>query len=142
PPYVYLPRYLDLSTTAALPTPGQASLWMCPSAESDGGNYMFAYGMNMWLSTWDVSQPDRIDCVAPPAVQVFLSEGPRSYCSLLPTEHASSPVARHSARTNVAFLDGHARAWSATYVGCGTGDPLRADVQWVVPNSPWRGPPP
>src|SRR5262245_30571751 len=141
PPLLSLPRYSDLAAAEQIPRPGDSTLWMCPQAEPSDGPCYFAYGMNMRLSVWNAPQPDRIDAVAQPAVQVFLAEGSGSYCSILPAVYAYSPVARHLGRTAIAFLDGHVQAFSGQYVGCGRGDPQRFDVQWIVPNSSWQPPP-
>jgi prepilin-type N-terminal cleavage/methylation domain-containing protein/prepilin-type processing-associated H-X9-DG protein len=132
--------YRDLAARGAMPRPGTADVWMCPRAvETDAPNY-FAYAMNMWLSTPQGVRPDRIDAVGPTALQVFLTEGAGPFCSVLPRASAWTPVARHAERVNIAFLDGHVACYRGTYVGCGIDDPLRTDVQWIVPNSPWRGP--
>ncbi|MFO0838252.1 MAG: prepilin-type N-terminal cleavage/methylation domain-containing protein [Phycisphaerae bacterium] len=140
PPLLALPKYVDLAAAGATPRPGDSSPWMCPRAESPGVANFFAYGMNMRLSTWGVLRPDRIDAVAPPAVQVFLSEGVGGFCSLIPSPQPYSVVARHRSRLNIAFLDGHVATFEGARVGCNTGDPLRSDVQWFVPGSLWTGP--
>ncbi len=72
---------------------------------------------------------------------VFMTEGICTQCSLLPSDQKYSPVARHAGMVNVAFLDGHVKAYSADYDGCGTiGIPDRPDINWIVPDSPWTGP--
>lgn len=141
PPLLSMPRFMDLAADDPLPKPGDTSLWMCPRAEPADGTYSFAYGMNMRLSTWDAPHPDRVDAVAPAALQVFLGEGVGSHCSILPAARAYTPIARHAGRTSIAFLDGHVQAFSEQYVGCGSEDPQRFDIQWLVPSSAWQPPP-
>lgn len=146
PPHLGEPRYMDLAGATEVPVPvssrvhrpGSRSVWMCPSAVETDTDQYFAYGMNMRLSVWDVPDPDRIDSVAPPHLQVFLSEGPGPQCSLLPWARPSSPVARHRSNVNICFLDAHAVSFSGSSVGCNVGDPQRADVCWIVPGSPWN----
>ena len=140
PPLMKVHPYSELARTNRVPRPGDTSVWMCPQASDiDGPNY-FAFGMNMLLSTWLDGKPDRIDRVAPPSVQVFMADGPGRYCSVLPSSHAYSPVARHAGSLNISFLDSHAARFSGGYVGCGIGDQSRGDVRWTVPNSSWPGP--
>src|SRR5262249_38087123 len=79
PPLLGQETYCDLVRAGHAPRPGDRSIWMCPSAASvDAANYL-AYGMNMWLSTWQASQPDRLDAVGPVERQVFMADGPGGY---------------------------------------------------------------
>jgi prepilin-type processing-associated H-X9-DG protein len=52
-----------------------------------------------------------------------------------------SPLARHAGMVNIGFLDGHVVSLPGDLVGCGVGDPKLPDVRWIVPGSPWTGPP-
>jgi prepilin-type N-terminal cleavage/methylation domain-containing protein len=141
PPMLGESRYVDLAADGRIARPGSRTVWMCPSAtETDTANFL-AYGMNMRLSVWDAPDPDRIDNVAPAFSQVFLAEGPGPQCSLLPAPRPYSPIARHRASTNIVFLDTHAAGFTGASVGCNIGDPLRGDLVWTVPNSPWNPPP-
>ncbi len=134
--------YQDLITAGQMPRAGDRGLWICPEATSlpNGAGYLFTYGMNMRLSTWVTPLPDRIDRVGQPSTLVFMADAPSGFCSVLPFAAAFSPVARHHGRVNVSFLDGHAASFPGKTVGCGIGDPLLADIRWVVPGSPWAGP--
>jgi prepilin-type processing-associated H-X9-DG protein/prepilin-type N-terminal cleavage/methylation domain-containing protein len=140
PLQINLPSYWQLARVSEVPQPGDKSLWMCPAAEPVLTQNYFAYGMNMRLSTTQAEQPDKIDRVAPTDRQVLLADGPGGHCSVLPANKPYSPTARHRGTINIAFLDGHAGTFPGDYVGCGVGDPLRGDVQWVVPGSSWTGP--
>ncbi len=146
------PTYQDLVTAGHMPTPGgrASGIWCCPTAAAvaNASGYLFTYGMNMRLSTWDAPDPDRIDRVGPVSTLAFMADAPGGYCSVLPFNYQRpagpglpiSPVARHSGRVNIAFLDGHVSGFTAAYVGCDVGDPGRADVRWTVPGSTWAGP--
>lgn len=98
--------------------------------------------MNMRLSTWLTAQPDRIDRVGSNSTMVFMADGPVDFCSTLPAAAPYSLVPRHGRddRVNISFLDAHVASYAAAEVGCNVGDPLRGDVRWVVPGSPWAGP--
>ena len=140
PPLLGQPSYSELFVRGAVPRPGTRSVWMCPTAvEHEGLNY-FAYGMNMRLSIWMTLTPDKIDRVAPTAVQVLFADGPGRFCSVYPSPQPFSPDPRHDRKLNIAFLDGHVASFAGDYAGCGIGDLNRPDVQWAVPNSPWDGP--
>jgi hypothetical protein len=141
PPFLDEAAYSDLLDQGRAPHPGDQSIWMCPEAEESDSEGFFPYGMNMRLSTWEAPQPDRIDSVAPTYSQVFMAEGPGPYCSLLPSDQPYSAIARHRGESAIAFLDDHVSRFPGTSIGCGVGDPLRSDVVWIVPNSPWAGPP-
>lgn len=124
--------YRDRAARNRIARPGDRTVWMCPSAtEVDVTNY-FAYGMSMQLSTWELPQPDRIDTVSPVSSQVFLTDGPGTHGSLIPSDQPYSPAPRHRRSLNIAFLDTHVSAFSGASIGCGIGDPLRSDVIWSV----------
>ena len=136
------PPYSELAAEGCIPRPGDAGIWMCPAARQTAAEtkYYFAYGMNMLLSTWLGGVPDYLDTIRNPSTQVFMADGPGAYCSILPSSKPYSPVARHNGMVNISFLDGHVASFDGKYVGCGTGDPQRSDVRWVVPGSLWKGP--
>jgi len=140
PPLLGMESFTQLKSRGQAPSPGDRTLWVCPKATPVTVENYFAYAMDMWLCTWQDPRPDRIDRVAPTDRQVFMSEGTGGYCSVLPSTHSYSPVARHADLLNVTFLDGHVSAFSRDYVGCGTGDPKRPELAWIVPNSTWPGP--
>jgi prepilin-type N-terminal cleavage/methylation domain-containing protein/prepilin-type processing-associated H-X9-DG protein len=142
-----LPPYMEheplTEVKGVLPfRPGEKSVWMCPEIEDQGLPVYFSYGMNMWLSPTIAKKADHIDKVGPTTTMVFMSEGNGTQCSLVPSTKAYSPVARHQRCVNIAFLDGHVKAFTGEEVGCGVGDPLRTDIRWVVPDSSWPGPGP
>lgn len=150
PAILHLPTFQSLVAENQMPRPGTSSWFICPAA-SDMPNvsgYLFTYGMNMRLSTWDATLPDRIDKVGQPSTMVFMADAPGGYCSVLPFNFILpsgpglpiSPVARHQGRVNIAFLDAHVEAIPGAYVGCNVGDPQHWDVRWIVPGSTWVGP--
>jgi prepilin-type processing-associated H-X9-DG protein len=140
PPLLGMEPYADLAARHAVPRPEDRGVWNCGEAVNVGEATFFSYAMNMRLSTWVAPEPDRIDRVGPTATMVFMADAPAGYCSVLPAAAPYSPVARHTGSVNVSFLDGHVASYAGNEVGCGTGDPLRDDVRWVVPGSPWAGP--
>lgn len=140
PPLMNMETYTQRATQGRPVTAGESSVWACPAATAPASGNFFAYGMNMRLSTYAAALADRIDRVAPMSAQVFMADGPGTHCSILPSNQDYSLVARHDGRTNIVFLDGHAATFAGETVGCGVGDPLRNDVQWIVPGSAWPGP--
>jgi prepilin-type processing-associated H-X9-DG protein len=142
PPMLGHEPYRDLVAAGRVPRPGGGGVWICPDASDVTTGQPFTYGMNMRLSTWLTPTPDRINRLGDLATMVFMADAPSGYCSVLPAAAAYSPVARHGGRVNVAFMDGHVTSFAGAEVGCGTGDPLRSDVRWAVPDSPWNGPNP
>ena len=140
PPMMGLQSYKAVIATGQMPRSG---VWSCAEAVESGsgaaGNY-FSYAMNMWLSTWKASQPDKLERLADHATQVFMADGPANHCSTVPADAPYSPPARHRDRLNICFLDGHVSSFTGKEIGCNVGDPMRADVRWVVPESVWRGP--
>jgi len=142
PAELKMPTYEQLVAAGNMPVDEKGGLWICPEAVNapNTSGYLFTYGMNMRLSTWLTAQPDRIDRVGSNSTMVFMADAPGGYCSVLPFAGPFNPVARHNGYVNIAFLDGHVSSYSASYVGCGVGDPQHADVRWIVPGSPWTGP--
>ena len=140
PPIMRIKPFFDLVNANRTPRPGDGSIWMCPSAVDAGQKYFFAYGMNMRMSTWQSPTPDKIGRIGSWSTVVFMADAPGAFCSVLPAAAAYSPLARHRARVNISFLDGHVGSFTAQEVGCGIGDPQRADVRWIIPYSSWNGP--
>jgi len=141
PPIMRMKSYQQLASDAQIPHSGDRSIWVCPAAVSDGpGPYYFSYSMNMGLSTWSTTTPDKITSVASWSTFVFMGEGPGAYCAVWPVEADFSPVARHRGKMNVSFLDGHVAAMRAGEVMFLADGAQRPDVRWVVPASPWTGP--
>jgi prepilin-type N-terminal cleavage/methylation domain-containing protein/prepilin-type processing-associated H-X9-DG protein len=134
--------FQDLVAAGTPPTAGGDSVWICPQASDVTTGYMFTYGMNMRLSTWSAPDPDRIEKLGDLSTMVFMADAPSGYCSVLPAAAAYSPIARHSGRVNIAFLEGHVGSFDGKYVGCNVGDPQRGDLRWIVPDSTWAGPSP
>ncbi len=141
PPFMESLSYVRLIQEAQQPRPGMGGVWMCPDAQEIPQSAYFAYGMNMALSPWDAPEPDHIDRVGATHEMVFMTEGPGDHCSLLPSTKSYSPFARHNGFINMAFLDGHVDTFSGEAIGCGVGDPKRADVRWFVPGNSWAEPP-
>ena len=153
PPLMENQAYIDLVGLNRQPQPQDNSVWMCPEAQpldqkilaSLGVSYspatFFAYGMNMWLSTWLSPLPDHLERVGPTSTMVVMADGLGPYCSVVPSKMSYSPVARHAGMVNIGFLDGHVASLPGDVVGCGVGDPQLPDVRWIVPGSPWTGPP-
>lgn len=140
PPQLQMAPLSRLVAAGRAPRPGDSSLWICPDMPENWAPFLFSYAMNMRLSTWQSPQPDRLAAVGDHSTLAFLADAPGAYCSALPAAADYSPVARHGGYVNIAFLDGHVASLEGTYVGCGTGDPQRQDVRWIVPNSSWAGP--
>lgn len=160
PPLLGQRTYRDLVSSGQMPQIGGNSIWICPQLYGAANAYgnLFGYAMNMALSARSAPLPDRIGRVGSASTMVFMADGPAGYCSTIPfasTAAASAPfnpIARHTGKVNIAFLDGHVSAYDAEYVGCNVaGDPVHPDAcnqldvrwYWYVPGpppSPWPGP--
>ena len=138
PPFMESPPLVQIVKADKQATLG--GVWTCPSLPPADRPQYFAYGMNMWLSTWHAPQPDSLAKVGPLATMVFMADGPGVHCSVLPSNQSYSPDPRHEGAVNLAFLDGHVAAFVGADIGCGVGVPDREDVRWIVPDSPWDGP--
>lgn len=144
PPLMNAQPYVALAAAGQVPRPRDNSIFSCGEATDDGQPNFWSYAMNMWLSVWNNGTddlPDKFDAVGPPDTMVFLADGPADYCSVSPApspQYAYSPVARHLGKVNIGFLDGHAQAFSAAYIGCGIGFVEHDDVHWRVPGSAWQ----
>jgi prepilin-type N-terminal cleavage/methylation domain-containing protein/prepilin-type processing-associated H-X9-DG protein len=139
-----LPPYLESKPLSEMiasdPAFRLSGVWMCPELERIDDPQYFAYGMNMWLSTWQAPNPDNLKSLPPLHTMVFMADGVGNHCSVLPSKQPYSPVARHAGLVNIAFLDGHVTSFVGGQVGCGAGLVERDDVRWPVPDSPWKGP--
>jgi prepilin-type N-terminal cleavage/methylation domain-containing protein/prepilin-type processing-associated H-X9-DG protein len=158
PSFMESQPYIELLTANNRPAARTASVWICPEAvaiEELGPDELdptvakkidsltlFAYGMNMALSTNYMGRPDHIDRVGPLQTMVFMADGLGPYCSVIPHKKDYTPIASHVGGTvNIAFLDGRVESFSGEEVGCRIGDPKRPDIVWYPPNSLWPGPP-
>jgi hypothetical protein len=61
-----------------------------------------------------------------------MADAPGPYASTFPSRKPYSALARHSGRVAILFLAGQANTFAGDYVGCGVGDPNRADVRWLT----------
>jgi prepilin-type processing-associated H-X9-DG protein len=154
PPLIENAPYIELVGRSAQPRANRSSVWICPEAlHVDDASPManqgkidektfFVYAMNMALSPPFNGRPDHIEKVGPQQTMVFMADSLGPFCSTLPSTEAYSPIARHVGNTvNIVFLDGRAESYVGEEVGCGVGDPQRADIRWFPPNSKWEGPP-
>jgi len=122
--------YWQLVAEGRQPAEGGKHPLVCPSARDVGHIHFMPYGMNIYLSPWKRPRPHRLAELPHPATLVFMTDSPSDYCATMPTAKAYGLEARHAGRANVAFLDGHVRAFSGSYLGCGRGDPKHGDVRW------------
>ncbi len=132
PPYLGSPSFEVLVTRSNAPTAHTASVFICPSARDSGGRYFLPYAMNMNLSPRNLPQPARLAEIVRPSQVVAMTDAPGPYASTFPSQRAYSPLPRHSARVNLLFLGGQVQSLAGSYVGCGVGDPHRADVRWLT----------
>jgi general secretion pathway protein G len=130
PPVIDLPSYQSLATNAAIPQPGDRTIFVCPNAKPAGSAHFLSYAMNIYLSPWIRPTPHRLAEIPRPDAVAFLADGPGGYSSTAPSAKPYSLQARHGDRAHIAFLDGHVQGFAGSYLGCGTGDPQRPDVQW------------
>lgn len=132
PPYAGLPGYQDLTRRGGRIKPGDGTIFACPSSKDTGAQFFLPYAMNMNISPSDRVRPHRLAEIENPTRLVFLADAPGPYSSTLPAATPYSVQARHAGRANAVFVDGHAASFDAAYIGAGTGDPNRADIQWDV----------
>jgi len=102
------------------------------AAEDPGATYFLPYGMNMNLSPWNLPLAIKYNQVIQPEYVVAMADAPGPYASTFPSTRPYSPVARHASRINLLFLAGGVQSFAGSYVGCGKGDPRRADVHWLT----------
>jgi len=129
-PYVDLPPYSTLIAQGKRPVEGEKSVLICPVARDPGWTYFLPYGMNMYLSPWIRPSNHNFDEIQAPSTLVFMADAPGPYSATVPSRKEYSVTARHSGKANLVFLDGHVASFEGTYLGCGAGDPSRADVHW------------
>jgi hypothetical protein len=132
PVYFNQPSFQKLVEDGNKPAPGDHSLFICPDATDPGGTYFLCYGMNMNLSPWILPLPTKFSAVHQPDAVVALGESPGAYASTYPSKQAYSVVARHVRRGNLLFLAGQVQSFKGSYIGCGEGDPGRADIRWLT----------
>jgi len=147
PLYLNSPSYQQLVVAGKKPEPGDHSVFVCPSACGVGGSAtsystgqavdpdatnFLSYGMNMNLSPWNLPLPTKFGEVVQPALVVAMADAPGPYASTYPSAQPYGVVARHAGRVNLLVLAGGAQSFSGSYVGCGVGDPGRADVRWLT----------
>lgn len=114
--------------------------WTCPELEPTSEPQYFAFGMNMWLSTYHSPQADNLKSVGELSTMALMADGAGNHCSLLPSKESYSPMPRHAGRVNVSFLDGHVQSFDGEDLGCGVGLVEHDAVRWKVPGSLWEGP--
>jgi type II secretory pathway pseudopilin PulG len=132
PPYFKLPSYEELVAQGRKPAAGDQNVFICPDAVDPGGMYFLPYGMNMNLSPWNLPEATKFGNVVQPVCVVLMADAPGQYASTYPSAQPYSFVARHAHRANLLFLAGGVQSFSGGYVGCGVGDPGRADVRWLT----------
>jgi len=132
PPYFNLPPFGVLATNTQEPKASSQSVFVCPTARDAGGKYFLSYGMNMNLSPWNLPRATRFSEVAQPAYVVAMADAPGAYSSTYPSARPYGAVARHARRINLLFLAGQVQTLAGSCVGCGVGDPGRADVRWLT----------
>jgi prepilin-type N-terminal cleavage/methylation domain-containing protein len=132
PSYFGLSRFEDMVTNDVTPTAHSKSVFICPVAENPGGTYFLPYGMNMNLSPWNLPRAIKFGQVVQPEYVVAMADAPGPYASTFPSTGPYSTVARHASRVNLLFVAGAVQSFAGSYVGCGKGDPHRADVHWLT----------
>ncbi len=134
PPYMGsgMDSYQDLIAAGHRPKAGENSIFVDPGAKDPGGTYFLSYAMNMYLSPWIRPQPHHLLEISDLTLVVFMAESPGPYSSTIPSSQGYSVSARYHKKANVAFLDGHVEAFSAQYLGCGTGEIEHDDIHWVT----------
>lgn len=132
PIYFGLPPFSQMVTNNTMPAAHSQSVFVCPSANDLGGTYFLPYGMNMNLCPWNLPLATKFSDVSRPVSVVAMADAPGSYASTYPSPQPYGIVARHTARINLLFLAGQAQSFAGSYVGCGVGDPGRADVRWLT----------
>jgi prepilin-type processing-associated H-X9-DG protein/prepilin-type N-terminal cleavage/methylation domain-containing protein len=138
PPYAGQLGLKDAVAAGAAPKPGDHSIFVCPAAKaSTSGPYFLPYAMNMYLSPWNLAQPQSRLGIDNPAQLAFLADGPVSWSSTVPSSQGYSVQARHGGRANVCFVDGHVASFDGVYLGCGVGEPNPelGDIHWQVDGS-------
>jgi prepilin-type N-terminal cleavage/methylation domain-containing protein/prepilin-type processing-associated H-X9-DG protein len=130
PPLIGLPTYETMATNASIPGPGDASVYVCPTARATTNDYFLSYAMNFYLSPTLRPTPHRLSEIPRPSSLAFMADGGCAFSSTVPSSQPYSVQARHARRANVTFLDGHAQSFAGDYLGCGVGAKEQADVRW------------
>lgn len=131
PPYLKLASYSEQVAAGRPARVGEKSVFVCPSAV-DSGKYphFICYGMNMYFSPWIRPDPHRLSELPNLSQLAFMADAPGGWASTVPSSMDYSVQARHNGRANVVFADGHVQTFRGTYLGCGTGEPIRPDIRW------------
>ena len=132
PAYFTLNSFETMVTNNMEPRAHSKSVFVCPVAEDPGATYFLSYGMNMNLCPWNLPVQTKFAEVHQPELVVAMADAPGPYASTFPSKQPYSAVARHSSKINLLFLNGGVQSFAGSYVGCGTGDPQRADVRWLT----------
>ncbi len=132
PVYFGLSSFQMMISTNTVPLAHSQSVFICPTANNPGSNYFLPYGMNMNLCPWNLAVPTQYYQVVQPACVVAMADAPGPYASTYPSTQPYSIVARHAGQINLLFLAGEAQSFAGWCVGCGLGDPHRADVHWLT----------
>lgn len=135
PPYLDIPEYQELIARDERPRAGDDLVLICPTATDPGSTYFLPYAMNMYLSPWVRPEPHNIDEIPKPSLLVFMADAPGPYAATVPSCKDYSVRARHRGNANLVFVDSHVARYSGHYLGCGSGDPHHADVQWQTDTS-------
>ena len=132
PPYFNSQPYQQIFAANQKLKPRSNSVFVCPVATDPGSNHFLPYGMNMNLCPWNLPQATKFAEVVRPSQVVAMADAPGPYASTFPSTKPYSALARHARRVNLLFLAGQVNSFAADYVGCGVGDPGRADVRWLT----------
>jgi prepilin-type N-terminal cleavage/methylation domain-containing protein/prepilin-type processing-associated H-X9-DG protein len=130
PPLLSTPSFQLVVTNGTMPQAEEKTIFVCPSAKGWTASNFISYAQNMYLSPWIRPLPHRLSEIPRPSALAFLADGPGTHSSTVPSSLTYSVQPRHEQRAVIAFLDGHVESFAGEYLGCGTGDPKRADVQW------------
>ena len=132
PPYFTLNTFETMVSNNVEPRAHSKSVFVCPVAEDPGATYFLSYGMNMNLCPWNLPVQTKFAEVHQPELVVAMADAPGPYASTFPSTRPYSTAARHASKINLLFLNGGVQSFAGSYVGCGTGDPQRADVRWLT----------
>jgi type II secretory pathway pseudopilin PulG len=132
PPYFTLNSFENMVSNNVKPRAHSKSVFVCPIAEDPGATYFLPYGMNMNLCPWNLPVQTKFAEVHQPELVVAMADAPGPYASTFPSTKPYSAIARHASKINLLFLNGGVQSFAGSYVGCGTGDPQRADVLWLT----------
>ena len=138
PPYMDRQTLQEMMTNGHGPAPGERSVFVCPAANKSqaGAQTFLSYGMNMYLSQWNVPAPDNLNYLSETSKLAFMADSPGGYASTIPSSAGYSVPARHAGHACVVFCDGHAQAFPGDYLGCNKGAITQPDVRWEnIPGS-------